>query len=320
MDNEVLIKIVEDLLNSIDGTFDYKIYDVLKMDSTEVDTKKINGIAEVTNGMFEPIKGLSDSSVEMSIDFVFPVERLEEVKRVFTEASKQSVGLILNNSEIVAGYTGSTEILITYPTQGVYNADTMGENITAQLVVYFDINENSVFSNSVTIAIQGERYDEDDEVTSTTTGTYYTRSGTAPDYVYTAVTLPSEYVAETTYYEKVLFWENIPYHKQVITRTINNSTNNFANNTEKKVINIGQALNISLVVSSQKGSIINKIKKDKLLGLNIKKSYNLKLTDEDGEFTFNNMVVSGNFTYNLEPRSVAFFQITFVYGKVKECK
>ena len=37
-------------------------------------------------------------------------------------------------------------------------------------------------------------------VSSATTGTYYVRGGTAPDYYYTEVSLPSEYKAGTTYY------------------------------------------------------------------------------------------------------------------------
>lgn len=38
-------------------------------------------------------------------------------------------------------------------------------------------------------------------VDSTTVGTYYIRSGAAPDYYYTEVSLPSEYTANTTYYK-----------------------------------------------------------------------------------------------------------------------
>lgn len=54
-------------------------------------------------------------------------------------------------------------------------------------------------------------YVEDTTVSSTTEGTYYTRSGTESSYVYTAVTLPTEYSADATYYKLVLSGKTIKY-------------------------------------------------------------------------------------------------------------
>lgn len=45
-------------------------------------------------------------------------------------------------------------------------------------------------------------------VDADTSGTYYTRSGTAPNFTYTAVTLPSGYVAGTTYYKQLTGWDD----------------------------------------------------------------------------------------------------------------
>jgi hypothetical protein len=54
-----------------------------------------------------------------------------------------------------------------------------------------------------------ESYEEDTTVTSETEGTYYTRSGTSPNYTYTAVTLPAGYVEGTTYYKKLVSGQTV---------------------------------------------------------------------------------------------------------------
>lgn len=46
------------------------------------------------------------------------------------------------------------------------------------------------------------------QVDSTTIGTFYTRSGTAPNFTYTAVTLPAAYDAGTTYYKQLTGWDD----------------------------------------------------------------------------------------------------------------
>lgn len=45
-------------------------------------------------------------------------------------------------------------------------------------------------------------------VDSTTEGTFYTRSGSAPNFTYTAVTLPAGYNANTTYYKQLTGWDD----------------------------------------------------------------------------------------------------------------
>lgn len=46
------------------------------------------------------------------------------------------------------------------------------------------------------------------QVDATTTGTFYTRSGTAPNFTYTAVNLPANYNANTTYYKQLTGWDD----------------------------------------------------------------------------------------------------------------
>lgn len=46
------------------------------------------------------------------------------------------------------------------------------------------------------------------EVDATTEGTFYTRSGTAPNFSYTAVTLPAGYDASATYYKQLTGWDD----------------------------------------------------------------------------------------------------------------
>ena len=56
---------------------------------------------------------------------------------------------------------------------------------------YMDFEENR-------LSLQ---YAQQDHVNSMTTGTYYTRGGTAPNYYYTEVSLPSEYMDGEIYYK-----------------------------------------------------------------------------------------------------------------------
>ena len=52
---EYLIQKIEELVNASSTNFEFKVYDSLKMDKEKMDINKINGIARVTGGGFEPI-------------------------------------------------------------------------------------------------------------------------------------------------------------------------------------------------------------------------------------------------------------------------
>lgn len=539
---DYLINKIEELINASSTNFEFKIYDSLKMDNEKMDINKINGIARVTGGGFEPIANLGQGSVTISVEFIYPYERLDAVNETLQNVAKGSAGLVVENSIFSEELQGTTGIAITYPIQGNYYNGTMGETAKSRLVCYFDINEKAVLSNDVKIGIvngyeeanrelKGEyfilenstykevvlpkdyeentqyytyrenadglpkeyrqvdgllfntpkdfenigyinlgimpnqdtslelEYDiseihstnfivgnaslsssfdvwgynngnimydfgsqtnlsynisasvgqnvkiklgketyindalattfevedfsldkpiwigtwagindvpnancssmkvlkcniyqnnvltnqfipcyrivdnkvgfydiierkfvesvgnvvkgEDfyEEVNKTLNGVYFTRSNDK----YTRVVLPQDYTGDTQYYQYT--FEDIPYYKYVITRHRLSTTNKYENNVEMKTVNDGQSIDFSLAVPSIKGSVINKIKDDMLLGLNTQKAYVFKFVDESGEKLFENMIASGDFSYEIVPGDTVIFKILFVYKR-----
>jgi hypothetical protein len=82
-----------------------------------------------------------------------------------------------------------------------------------------------------------------------------------------------------------------------------------------QTVNDGQSIDFSLAIPSVKGSVINEIKDDMLLGINTQKSYIFKFTDENGEKLFKNMIASGDFSYEVVPGDTVIFKILFVYKR-----
>jgi hypothetical protein len=434
---EYLIQKIEDLVNASSTNFEFKVYDSLKMDKEKMDINKINGIARVTGGGFEPIASLGQGSVTISVEFIYPYERLEAVNETLQNVAQNSAGLVVQNSSLGADLQGTTGIAVTYPIQGNYYNGTMGETAKSRLICYFDINEKAVLANDVRIQFispnenyietfddmtQGEYYVEEDgeykkvilpndykdntiyylpnySVAIDTTdgiyaydgeyyysinfpdeydfgktyywrnvenntyqpinnGIYYIRSQYQIEgkYIYTQVTLPFDLQEGFVYYSRSEFSQenvnvyakglyfikqkngyysavnlpedwvkgqeyyyssliNIPYYKQVITRHRLSTTNKYENNAEMQTINDGQSIDISLAVPSIKGSIMNQIKDDLLIGRNINKPYTFRFVDESEAKTFENMIVSGDFSYEVVPGDTVIFKILFVYKR-----
>ena len=82
-----------------------------------------------------------------------------------------------------------------------------------------------------------------------------------------------------------------------------------------QTINDGQSIDFSLAVPSIKGSVINEIKDDMLLGLNTQKSYVFRFKDESRAILFENMIASGDFSYEVVPGDTVIFKILFVYKR-----
>jgi hypothetical protein len=435
---EYLIQKIEDLVNASSTNFEFKVYDSLKMDNEKMDINKINGIARVTGGGFEPIASLGQGSVTISVEFIYPYERLEAVNETLQNVAQSTAGLVVQNSSLGADLQGTTGIAITYPIQGNYYNGTMGETAKSRLICYFDINEKAVLANDVKIQFvsvyedyaetfddmtQGEYYvkegdnykkvilpndykrdteyylpeysvaidteygiyeydgenyttinfPQDYKVGKTyywrnmgqnkyyeiTPGTYYTRSEYQVEgkYIYTKVTIPYDLQERTVYYSQSGYYNagtinvsanglyfikdnkgyykavnlpkdwvkgqeyysstlvNIPYYKQVITRHRISTTNKYENNTEMQTVNDGQSIDISLAVPSISGSIMNQIKDDLLMGRNIDKPYTFRFVDESEAKIFENMIASGDFSYEVVPGDTVIFKILFVYKR-----
>ena len=201
MKSEYLIKYIEDTLNTVSTNFQYKIYDSLKMDNDAMDVNKINGIARIVSGSFEPIQGVGISAVTMAVEFIYPYERLEAVKETFELVAKNSAGVVVDNSTFESTLIGTTGITINYPIQGNYYNGTMGETAKSRLMCYFDINEKAVLANQVKLGFlkapvglenvtSGRYYEKLDPVTVLAVG-------------YEAKTLPNAYDATKEWYNKV---------------------------------------------------------------------------------------------------------------------
>lgn len=307
MQSKHLITMINNLLDGIQSIYSFQIYDELSMDYEKKDINKINGVARVTNGTFEATPGLRQSTATITVEFIHPVERLPEVKRVLTTLSANSAGVVFQNNLIDESLTGATGVNIVYPEHGTEKVTNLGETITSRIICFFVINEVNVLANECTFDIMNGY--EEATVTSETTGTYYILS----DGNYVAVTLPAQYNSEETYYS--VKWERIVYYKAKLSRTLNGETDDYDNYDEKMSYNQSQAINITMSVPSIRGSVINSIKRDKIRGLNINKSYNIKLTDDDGEFVFEDMIASGNFINEFVPGSDVKIDISFVYKK-----
>lgn len=534
---DYLIQKIQELINASSTNFEFRVYDSLKMDKEKMDINKINGIARVVSGGFEPIASLGQGSVTISVEFIYPYERLEAVNETLQNVAQGSAGLVVQNSSFSEDLQGTTGIAITYPIQGNYYNGTMGETAKSRLVCYFDINEKAVLANDVKIEIQNgyqennkllkgnyllvenftprevklpENYEQNKiyyeyaykeidglpnnyqgleyiqmntprdldnmqyidlgfkgnqnhsielkfkynvydeyahtmgyfsfgiqltpanyfyytygssdnsygfpltnrdiitiklgkecyfngelvhtfedttfetlqnmiiggflyengvpynqataqmnvyeckvydgttlikhlvpcvndngevgmydligrvfmgndgsgefvkgyrEINSTLKGRYYVLENG----VYKSVVLPSQYLANTIYY--TYDFEKVPYYKYVITRHRLSTTNKYENNTEMKTVNDGQSIDFSLAVPSIKGSVINEIKDDMLLGLNTQKSYVFRFTDESGAKIFEDMIASGDFSYEIVPGDTVIFKILFVYKR-----
>lgn len=191
---EYLIQKIENLINASSTNFEFKVYDSLKMDNIKMDINKINGIARVVSGGFEPIANLGQGSVTISVEFIYPYERLEAVNETLQNVAQGSAGLVVSNSSFSAELQGTTGIAITYPIQGNYYNGTMGETAKSRLVCYFDINEKAVLANDVKIQIESNGYQENNKLLN---GEYFILDNNE----YVAVKLPKDYQAETIYYQ-----------------------------------------------------------------------------------------------------------------------
>jgi hypothetical protein len=536
---EYLINKIEELINASSTNFEFRVYDSLKMDKEKMDINKINGIARVVGGGFEPIASLGQGSVTLSVEFIYPYERLEAVNETLQMVAQGSAGLVVANSSFNEELQGTTGIAITYPIQGNYYNGTMGETAKSRLVCYFDINEKAVLANNVKIEIQNgyqennktlvgkffvledgvykevelpkdykantqyytfatnrdglpseyreltyivmntpknvrdpqyidlgikanqdtsielefdvnsvsntqfilgafdfnfrmynaelgyaygsngnNFYSQDlqigqhiifklgkktyfngsliktfgDETFETSyniaLGTwinqggggngnsaqmnvyrcniydndvlikqlipcyrvednrvgmydlinneffenygdtefgkgddlyqYYNSTLVGKYYVlengkYKQVSLPTQYTSNTIYY--TYDFEKVPFYKYVITRHRLSTTNKYENNPEMQTVNDGQSIDFSLAVPSIKGSVINQIKDDMLLGLNTQKGYAFRFTDESGPKVFEDMIASGDFSYDVVPGDTVIFKILFVYKR-----
>lgn len=304
-----LTPVVESLLNAQGSAFTFKIYDHLKMDDESYTVDSINGLAEIANGAFEPIKNLGQSALSFIVRFEYPVERRNDVLSVLQNASKASAGAIILNNTINASYTGVSNFTIDYPIQGTYTTDTLGEGITSTLMCTFVSNEKIVMGNEVELYIQNG-YVIDETVTIETEGTYYTKSGT----IYTEVTLPADYVAETDYYSKN--WEQILFYNLKYNRTRNGEPTPFDNSIENLTLNSTQMSSFSLSVPSIRDSVINGIKSEMMYGTEMNKSYSLRFVDETLDITFDDMVATGSFTQDIKSGSEVVYQISFVKKQV----
>lgn len=191
MNNDILIKYLENTINNISQVFEFKIYDVLKMDYEEMDDNKINGIANISSGIPDPIFELGQTPVTMQVEFIYPVERQEAVKQTLTDLATNTAGIVLENSTLDPALGGYTGVQITYPLQGNYTNGMLGQIIKSRIICYFDINERAVLANQVKLSIQNGTQD----VAKSLSGTYYVKNIN-----YSAVTLPDDYTADQTYY------------------------------------------------------------------------------------------------------------------------
>jgi hypothetical protein len=168
-----LITIVEGLLNDNSSTFNFKVYNALKTDRESYDVDKINGLAEVVSGGYEPISGLEQSSTQILVRFNYPVERKTEVLSVLQKVSQASAGYVVQNSTINENLSGTTVLKIDYPIQGTFDNDTLGETITSTIICYFVINQKIVIGNEVKIYINNGFYYVALNPRPSLTGNYY---------------------------------------------------------------------------------------------------------------------------------------------------
>lgn len=218
---DYLIDKIEELINASSTNFEFKVYDSLKMDGEKMDVNKINGIARVTGGGFEPIANLGQGSVTISVEFIYPYERLEAVNETLQNVAKGSAGLVVQNSSFDAELQGTTGIAITYPIQGNYYNGTMGETAKSRLVCYFDINEKAVLANDVKIEII-KGYEDSNK---TLNGEYFVENNG----VYAKKELPQDYEENTKYYVYAPNREGLPSEYRELTYIAINTPKDMAN-------------------------------------------------------------------------------------------
>lgn len=199
---EYLIQKIEDMFNASSTNFEYKIYDSLKMDNVELDVNKINGLARIVSGSVEPIQNLGQASVTLSVEFIYPYERIDAVNETCRNVAAASAGLVIDNSSLDADLTGTTGIAISYPIQGNYYNGTMGESAKSRIVGYFDINELAVLSNNVKLYISNT-FGEININNYFTIGTYYWLHNGE----YIEVQMPQDYdIGEAQNYYSITDW------------------------------------------------------------------------------------------------------------------
>lgn len=308
MKTETLVKYVEDVINNTTTNFTYKIYDSLKMDNVVMDVDKINGIARISSGVPDPISGLGQSSVSMVIEFIYPTSRIEAVKETLENVSMQTAGLVIDNF-IALGYE---EIDV--------NENTIGTYYTRSGDVYTQVTLPTQY-------VAGEKYYK--KLSGTTgvsinypvQGNYFngTMGETAKSRLICYFDINERAVLSNMTKIEIMDsngnWQNIPIFKHTITRHRLSTTNKYENQEEMRTINDGQSIDFSLAVPSIQGSVINQIKDDMLLGLNIDKEYTLRFTDESGPKEFDHMIASGDFSYEMVAGDTIVFKILFVYKK-----
>lgn len=196
---EYLIQKIEDMFNVATTNFEYKIYDSLKMDNEELDVNKINGLARIVSGSVEPIQNLGQANLTLSIEFIYPYERIDAVNETCRNVAAMSAGLVIDNSSLNAELNGTTGIAISYPVQGNYYNGTVGESAKSRIICYFDINEKAVLSNKVKYYITNT-FSTVDIDRLFTIGTYYKLENGQ----YISVQLPQDYDFDygNNYYER----------------------------------------------------------------------------------------------------------------------
>ena len=308
MKTETLIRFIENTINNVSPNFEYKIYDALKMDREEMDVNKINGLARISSGVLDPVSGLGQSSVQILVEFIYPTERIEAVKSTLENVAMNCAGLVINN-EVALGYE---EVDVDENTSGTY--------YTKEGNIYTAVELPTGY-------VQGETYYK--KLTGTTgvsinypiQGNYFngTMGETAKSRLICFFDINEKAVLSNSVITEIMkddgTYEKISVFKETITRHRISTTNKFENDEEMRTINDGQSIDISLAVPSIAGSVINSIKDDMLTGQNIDKTYNLRITDENGVKNFNNMIASGDFSYEIVAGDTLIFKILFVYKK-----
>lgn len=308
MKTETLVKYVEEFINSTSTNFEYKIYDSLKMDNIIMDVNKINGIARISSGVPDPISGLGQSSVSMMIEFIYPTSRIEAVKETLENVSMSAAGLVIDNFAVL----GYEEVDVDENTTGTFYTYNGSNYTEVELPLGYEPGAKYYKKLSGTTGVS---------INYPVQGNYFngTMGETAKSRLICYFDINEKAVLSNMTKIEIMDengqYQNIPIFKHTITRHRLSTTNKYENNEEMKTINDGQSIDLSLAVPSIKDSIINQIKDDMLLGLNVDKTYTLRFTDESGPKVFENMIASGDFSYEIVAGDTIVFKILFVYKK-----
>lgn len=312
MNSNKLIQYIQTLIDAQAGDYKFKIYDSLSMDYEHKDPAKINGIANVTNGLISAIPGLVQQSITISVKFIYPVQRLEYVKDVLERVAAASAGVVVQNSIIDPTETGSTGVNIVYPIENTRQINTVGETIAANLYCYFVVNDKMILANDIKLDIGTGVYQEDSTVTAETVGIYWYKDSSGN---WIMSTLPADYVEGRTYYTETT--ESVAFTQLKINRTLHGETDNYDNNIESQTINTYQVLGLTFLAPYVKGTMLSKIKRKLLLGGGIDEDckYNFYYDDreDDVPYVFQKMTPTNMFGVSVT-RGESVVPLTFEFA------